>query len=189
MGRLRCSRRQQRPFLLSSRLVPVLFAVTLALCLAPALLLCLICPSHHPFTDAFVLLLPNMMRDFLSTAGLLPLLLSSPAVATLLYASSYSGTITTLNLTLSDNNSTQSVLQTLSSSNGCAPSPSWLTLDHPNSRLYCTDEGLTTNVGTVSSFKTGPEGNLEQLAKTETISGPVSAVIYGDRGQGLAVAQ
>ncbi|GKT62112.1 3-carboxymuconate cyclase [Colletotrichum tofieldiae] len=130
-----------------------------------------------------------MMRDLFAPAGLLPLLLSSPAAATLLYASSYSGAITTLNLTLSANNATQSSLQPISSSNGCAPSPSWLTLDQVNSRLYCTDEGLTTNVGTVSSFATGPDGVLQQLAKTETISGPVSAVIYGDKGQGLAVAQ
>ncbi|GJC77930.1 putative 6-phosphogluconolactonase ARB_02015 [Colletotrichum liriopes] len=130
-----------------------------------------------------------MMRNLFAPAGLLPLLLSSPAAATLLYASSYSGAITTLNLTLSANNATQSSLQPISSSNGCAPSPSWLTLDQVNSRLYCTDEGLTTNVGTVSSFATGPDGVLQQLAKTETISGPVSAVIYGDKGQGLAVAQ
>lgn len=145
--------------------------------------------QRHSCASAAILLLPNMMRDLLAPAGLLPLLLSSPAAATLLYASSYSGAITTLNLTLSADNATQSVLQSLSSSDGCAPSPSWLTLDHANSRLYCTDEGLTTNVGTVSSFSTGPEGVLQQLAKTETISGPVSAVIYGDKGQGLAVAQ
>ncbi|KAK1969471.1 putative isomerase YbhE [Colletotrichum sublineola] len=130
-----------------------------------------------------------MMRDLFAPAGLLPLLLSSPAAATLLYASSYSGAITTLNFTLCANHATQSTLQPISSSGGCAPSPSWLTLDPVNSRLYCTDEGLTTNVGTVSSFTTGPDGVLQQLAKTETISGPVSAVVYGDRGQGLAVAQ
>ncbi|GKT45557.1 uncharacterized protein ColSpa_05738 [Colletotrichum spaethianum] len=130
-----------------------------------------------------------MMRDLFAPAGFLPLLLSSPAAATLLYVSSYSGAITTLNLTLSGNNATQSTLRSISSSNGCAPSPSWLQLDQVNSRLYCTDEGLTTNVGTISSFTTGPDGVLQQLAKTETISGPVSAVIYGDKGRGLAVAQ
>ncbi|OLN97634.1 putative 6-phosphogluconolactonase-like protein 1 [Colletotrichum chlorophyti] len=129
-----------------------------------------------------------MMRD-LSPAGLLPLLLTSPAAATLLYTSSYSGSITTLNLTLSGTNGTQSTLRAISSSNGCAPSPSWLTLDQPNSRLYCTDEGLTTNHGSVSSFKTGLDGTLEQLAKIDTISGPVSAVIFGNKGQGLAIAQ
>ncbi|EFQ33185.1 uncharacterized protein GLRG_08329 [Colletotrichum graminicola M1.001] len=130
-----------------------------------------------------------MIRDLFAPSGLLPLLLSSPAAATLLYASSYSGAITTLNFTLCANHATQSTLLPISSSDGCAPSPSWLTLDPVNSRLYCTDEGLTTNVGTVSSFVTGPNGVLQQLAKTETISGPVSAVVYGDRGQGLAVAQ
>lgn len=135
-----------------------------------------------------------MMRDLLP-AGFVPLLLSSlaaapaPAAAAILYASSYSGTITTLNLTLSGGKGTQSTLQSLSTSNGCAPSASWLALDRPNAKLYCTDEGLTTDHGTVSSFTTGPDGKLEQLSKVETISGPVSAVLFGEKGSGLAVAQ
>ncbi|TEA16855.1 putative 6-phosphogluconolactonase [Colletotrichum sidae] len=132
-----------------------------------------------------------MVRNILP-AGLLSVLLSSlaaPAAGTILYVSSYSGAITTLNLTLSGVNASQSTLQTLSSSNGCSPSPSWLALDHPNSKLYCTDEGLTTDHGTVSSFKTGPDGKLEQLAKVNTISGPVSAVQFGEKGAGLAIAQ
>ncbi|KAL0933092.1 extracellular aldonolactonase [Colletotrichum truncatum] len=135
-----------------------------------------------------------MMRDLLP-AGFVPLLLSSlaaapaPAAASILFASSYSGDITTLNLTLSGENATQSTLQALSSSNGCGPSPSWLTLDKSNSRLYCTDEGLTTDHGSVSSFTTGPDGKLEQLAKVNTTVGPVSAVLFGEKNNGLAIAQ
>ncbi|KAF6840847.1 extracellular aldonolactonase [Colletotrichum plurivorum] len=203
MGLLRPSRRR-RPFRLSSsQLVPVLLVVSLALfSVVSALLLlllplsCSICPHRrcHSFPNLVVTQVSDMMRDILPAGGLLPLLLSSlaapaPAAAAILYASSYSGAITTLNLTLSGDNATQSTLQTLSSSNGCAPSPSWLTLDKPSSKLYCTDEGLTTDHGTVSSFTTGPDGKLEQLAKVDTISGPVSAVLFGEGGKGLAVAQ
>ncbi|KAK1477180.1 hypothetical protein CCUS01_04998 [Colletotrichum cuscutae] len=186
MGRLRSSSsrpRRRRPFLLR----PVLALVTVVT-LVPCLVLTvqLFCQHRHSFVVQY---LPSMLRDLFAPAGLVPLLLSSPAAATLLYASSYSGAVTTLNLTLSGANATQSTLQSLSSSNGCAPSPSWLQLDKANARLFCTDEGLTTNVGTVSSFKTGADGVLEQLAKTETISGPVSAVVFGEKGQGLAIAQ
>lgn len=202
MRRPRSSRRR-RPFLSSLHSVPAFLAVSLALllCLVSVLLLacCLACHPHRPchsFTKlvaSVVLQLPNMMRD-LFPAGFLSLLLSSlagpaPAAATVLFASSYSGAITTLNFTLSGNNGTQSTLQNISTSNGCAPSPSWLTLDKPNAKLYCTDEGLTTDHGTVSSFTTGPDGKLEQLSKVDTISGPVSAVLFGEKGAGLAVAQ
>ncbi|KAL0769424.1 hypothetical protein CaCOL14_008732 [Colletotrichum acutatum] len=188
MGRLRSSssrprRCRRRPFLLRPVLALVT-VVTLVPCLVFAVQL--FYQHRHSFVVPY---LPSMLRDLFAPAGLVPLLLSSPAAATLLYASSYSGAITTLNLTLSGTNATQSTLRSLSSSNGCAPSPSWLQLDKANARLFCTDEGLTTNVGTVSSFKTDADGVLEQLAKTETISGPVSAVVFGEKGQGLAIAQ
>ncbi|ORY64979.1 Lactonase, 7-bladed beta-propeller-domain-containing protein [Pseudomassariella vexata] len=122
--------------------------------------------------------------------GLLSLSLAVvPSSAALLYVSSYAGTITTLSLTIPSGNASSATLEAISTSDGCAPSPAWLTLDYPNSRLYCTDEGLTTPNGTVSSFQTSDDGSLVQLDKIDVISGPVSAVIYGEGGDGLALAQ
>lgn len=112
------------------------------------------------------------------------------ASATLLYASSYSGTVTTLNLTLPTGaGGANASLEAVSSSRGCAPNPSWLTLDAAAGVLYCTDEGLSTRNGTLSSFRTSKSGVLAQLDKVDTINGPVSAVIYGEGGRGLALAQ
>lgn len=117
-----------------------------------------------------------------SPAGVLSLALwtSSCATATLLYVSSYSGTVTTLNLT-------GSVLESVASTDGCAGSPSWLTLDYLTAVLYCTDEGLTTGEGSLSSFSTNEDGSLVQLDQVSTIVGPVAAAIYGRCGRGLAL--
>lgn len=109
--------------------------------------------------------------------------------ATLLYVTSYAGTLTTLNLTLPASNASTGSLQAIASNNGCATSPSWLTLDHPKSVLYCLDEGLDRPNGTLSSYRTSANGTLVQLDKVDTLSGPVSAVIYGDGGKGLALAE
>ncbi|KAH6659535.1 Lactonase, 7-bladed beta-propeller-domain-containing protein [Truncatella angustata] len=129
------------------------------------------------------------MLKGLGSAGLLSLPLVISSSATLLYVSSYAGTVTTLNLTLpSVDNTTTAALEAISSSTGCASSPSWLTLDSTKSVLYCTDEGLTTPLGSLSSFQTNSDGNLVQLDQLSVISGPVSAIIYGG-GEGLALAQ
>ncbi|KAK6210479.1 hypothetical protein LQW54_006226 [Pestalotiopsis sp. IQ-011] len=124
----------------------------------------------------------------LGAAGLLSLPLVTPSAATLLYVASYAGTVTTLNLTLSSGANYSASLEAISTSTGCASSPSWLTLDTPNSVLYCTDEGLSTPLGSLSSFQTNDDGTLVQLDQISVISGPVSAVIYGEDGDGLALA-
>lgn len=129
---------------------------------------------------------PIMWNDMVSvalTAGFL----ATPSLSTLLYASSYAGSITTLNLTLSSGNDSPASLKVISLSTGCAPSPSWLTLDYPNSILYCTDEGLSTRSGAISSYKTNDDGSLVQLDSLQMLWGPVSAVVY--ESHGLALAQ
>lgn len=128
------------------------------------------------------------MLKGLGSAGLLSLPLVASSSATLLYVSSYAGTIETLNLTLPSGNNSIAALEAISTSTGCSSSPSWLTLDYPNSILYCTDEGLSTPLGSLSSFRTKSDGSLAQLDQLSVISGPVSAVIYGDAGEGLALA-
>lgn len=129
-----------------------------------------------------------VMREGIFLTGLASVFLAVSASPTLLYVSSYAGTITTLNLTLPDGGDSLGTLEAISSTTGCAPSPAWLTLDRPNSVLYCMDEGLSTPNGSVSSFKTEEDGSLVQLDRREVISGPVSAVIYGKGLQGLALA-
>ncbi|KAM0281767.1 hypothetical protein ACHAQH_003349 [Verticillium albo-atrum] len=97
---------------------------------------------------------------------------TSDATASLvLYAASYSGTVTALNLTFtSDGNAT---LRLLSESTACAPNPSWLTLDAEDSVLYCTDEGLQADHGSVSAFNVS-NGGLALLGKVDTVIGPPS---------------
>ncbi|KAJ3531639.1 hypothetical protein NM208_g8793 [Fusarium decemcellulare] len=106
-----------------------------------------------------------------------------------LYVASYSGIVTTLNLTRGRRGGTPLALEHVSTTEGCAGSPSWLTLDHPNSVLYCTDEGLKDGRnGSLSSLRTTQDGKLTPLDQVSTVLGPVSAVLYGERSQGLAVA-
>ncbi|EJT77670.1 3-carboxymuconate cyclase [Gaeumannomyces tritici R3-111a-1] len=119
----------------------------------------------------------------LAAAGVLALSAAQPAVAasSLLYASSYGGSVTTLGLTAAG-------LDVLSSTRDCSPDPAWLTLDRANSVLYCTGEGLATRNGSLAAFRTSGTGSLELLHKVDTIGGPVSSVLFGDGGRGLAVA-
>lgn len=107
--------------------------------------------------------------------------------ATNLYVASYAGNITTLELT-SQNGSYQ--LQSKYENDGCAPNPSWLTLDQSRGYLYCQDEGLTVANGSLSSFSVAHDGQLTLVDKASTISGPVNSVIYGNRNglRSLALA-
>lgn len=105
--------------------------------------------------------------------------------STNLFVSSYSGTITTLSLTQSSSGTYS--LTSKATSNGCAPNPSWLTLDYPNQVLYCLDEGLTSPNGTLSSYKINTDGSLKQVQKANTISGPVAGAFYQNPGGQRAI--
>jgi 6-phosphogluconolactonase (cycloisomerase 2 family) len=107
------------------------------------------------------------------------------AVVTNLYVASYSGVVTSLSLH-HNSNGTYS-LQKLSSTNGSAPNPSWLTLDNTNQILYATDEGLNAAHGTVVSFKVDSHGQFKEVARVKTLVGCVNSGTYGD-GTALAVA-
>lgn len=102
---------------------------------------------------------------------------SSNTNSTTLFVSSYAGNITSLSLSPSHNGGYS--LNEISATNGCAESPSWLTLDYKSKALYCLDEGLTNLNGSLSSFTINPDGSLRPVAKATTISGPVSGAIYG----------
>jgi 6-phosphogluconolactonase (cycloisomerase 2 family) len=109
--------------------------------------------------------------------------------SSLLYAASYSGLVTTLNLSLAAYRDAPVKLETLATTDACGGSPSWLTLDWMNGVLYCTDEGIKDGKnGSLVSFATNENGTLAPLTKLSTALGPVSAVAYGQWDYGLAVA-
>ena len=113
------------------------------------------------------------------------LLAGTQASASLLYVASYSGFVTTLNLTQGEDGA--SSLDAVAESDGCATAPSWLTLDKENAVMYCMDEGFGTwPNGSFVSFQTNDDGTLTVLDKEVTINGPVSSVPYGENS--IAVA-
>lgn len=123
---------------------------------------------------------PPAMRLSLPLSGLV-----TSAVATNLYVSSYSGTITSLELTSSPNGTYS--LRQVAVNDGSEPNPSWLTKDKYNDVIYCVDEGLSVPNGSLASYSTSPSGKLTQIDRHTVISGPVSSVVY-NCGKGLALA-
>jgi 6-phosphogluconolactonase (cycloisomerase 2 family) len=107
--------------------------------------------------------------------------LATPALAQLLYATSYNDhALTTLQL---DGSS----LKTVSRSYDCGSEPTWLTLDYANSVLYCLNEGWGGN-STITSYKTSAAGALTTLDILPTLKSPVASTLYGPENSGLAVA-
>ncbi|GAB1727157.1 hypothetical protein NU195Hw_g8072t1 [Hortaea werneckii] len=101
---------------------------------------------------------------------------ATAASATNLFVSDYGGSVTSFALTAS--NGTYALNDTFSTDE-CAPSPSWLTIDANRGLLFCLNEGLTTPNGSLSSFTINGDGSLTHVKNETTISGPVSGVIYG----------
>lgn len=101
------------------------------------------------------------------------LLCASLADATNLLVASYSGLLYSLSLTESDRSFS---LTTLDTTDGCNPSPAWLSLKRDSQTLFCVGEGLTSPNGSLSSFSVARNGSLTRLAYTDTIAGPVSSV-------------
>ncbi|KAF7560606.1 hypothetical protein G7046_g3535 [Stylonectria norvegica] len=128
----------------------------------------------------------TMVKNVIPTALVSLLAMGGYVEAEFLYVSSYSGIVTTLNLTQS---AAGRGLEVLSSTTGCGKSPSWLTVDAARQAVYCTDEGITDGTkGALSSFKTNGDGSLSTLSKVDVPYGPVCAVVYGQDRHGLAVA-
>ncbi|KAJ4300298.1 hypothetical protein N0V88_002971 [Collariella sp. IMI 366227] len=68
----------------------------------------------------------------------------------------------------------------------CGTHPTWLT--QAGNTLYCLDEAWPVPKGGLHSFKIGADSGVSHLGKIETLGGPVSSVVYGEGGRGLAVA-
>lgn len=113
------------------------------------------------------------------------LALGATASATILFAADYSGNITTLSLTSSGSNYT---LEAIHTSDGCAPNPSWLTIDPARGYLYCLNEGLSSPNGSLASFSINSDGSLKQITNQTTPNGPVSGIIYGEPSGQRAIA-
>lgn len=111
---------------------------------------------------------------------------AAAASATNLFVSDYSGAVTSFALTAS-NNGTYTLNDTFST-NECAPSPSWLTIDSNRGLLFCLNEGLTTPNGSLSSFTIERDGSLTHVKNATTITGPVSGVVYGAAAGQRAIA-
>ncbi|KAG2171150.1 hypothetical protein VTO58DRAFT_105214 [Aureobasidium pullulans] len=110
---------------------------------------------------------------------------ASFTAATNLFVSDYSGNISTLELT--EHGGHYSLTKT-SANAGCAPNPSWLTLDANHNTLYCLDEGLEVTNGSLTSFTINSSGHLHKIHREQTISGPVSGVIYGNPAEKRSIA-
>ncbi|KAL7950205.1 Lactonase, 7-bladed beta-propeller domain-containing protein [Trichoderma barbatum] len=125
----------------------------------------------------------NLQKSLLSTL----LCAGNLASAGLVYVSSYSKTVTTLSYTHGQNTGIQK-LSPIAVSQGCSDNPSWLTLDPADSVVYCLNEGLSTAKGALTAFRTTPSGTLQKLGQSSTANGPVSGVVFGNNGHGLALA-
>lgn len=102
--------------------------------------------------------------------------LVASASATKLYVSSYTGIITTLDLT--QTNGAYHLAQ-LETNNACQANASWLHLDAANHNLYCVDEGMTSLNGSLNSFKLDPQtGALSLVNRTVTLPAPVHSNLY-----------
>jgi hypothetical protein len=125
----------------------------------------------------------SMWKSVFPAAAVAGLLAGSTS-ATLLYVTSYAGTITTLDLV----EGATSKLETVASTTACGANPSWLTLDYSKSFVYCLDEAWGQSAGSVTSFYTHRNGSLTPLAKAELVAGPVNIAEFGVGGHGLAIA-
>ncbi|KAI0904761.1 Lactonase, 7-bladed beta-propeller-domain-containing protein [Ustulina deusta] len=109
---------------------------------------------------------------------------SGSTSATLLYVTSYAGTVTTLNLV----EGATTKLETVASTTACGANPSWLALDYSKSFVYCLNEAWGQPTGAITSFYTHANGSLVPLATADLIAGPVNIAEFGVGGHGLAIA-
>ncbi|KAI1815796.1 Lactonase, 7-bladed beta-propeller-domain-containing protein [Poronia punctata] len=113
------------------------------------------------------------------------LLLAGSTAATRLYATSYAGTVTTLDLVKAGAGSR---LDIVDSTTACGPFPSWLHLDYSKSFIYCLDEAWGGEAGAVTSLYAHRNGSLTPISSAEVVVGPVSIAEFGLGGSGLAIA-
>ncbi|KAK3294766.1 Lactonase, 7-bladed beta-propeller-domain-containing protein [Chaetomium fimeti] len=79
-----------------------------------------------------------------------------------------------------------STLENVAQSETCGPYPSWLT--QADDVLYCVNEAWGGDHGDLAALQINDDLSFTKLSGGETIGGPVSTVVYGNGGRGLAVA-
>ncbi|KAG8165640.1 hypothetical protein KVR01_004192 [Diaporthe batatas] len=97
---------------------------------------------------------------------------ASPAI---LYAASYSGGITSLELT---NAASGYTLKNVSVATECGANPVWLEHDKNNSILYCSDEAGTLGIFRVPAVNSPTAGVLEALTEMGTSYAPVASTRF-----------
>lgn len=112
-------------------------------------------------------------------------LLTSTTLATNLYVSSYANQVTSLQLTQLQNGSYD--LKPVSVNNASTDSPSLLMQNPGTGVVYLVNEGLTVPNGSIVAFTTSRSGKLTEIDRHETVSGPVSTILY-NKGKALASA-
>ena len=116
-------------------------------------------------------------------AILLATALTRPSAAINLFVSSYDGTVTTLSLT---EDAEGHVLEQISQSTDCGPSPAWMVHDKPNSVLYCMDENRLYDAekpsAVFSTFSVDSSTGELKLRETDnmTTTASFSGTLFGD---------
>jgi hypothetical protein len=103
--------------------------------------------------------------------------------ATNLFAASYSGMVTTLQLTHSHLGNYS--LDAIASSKACTPAPSWFALDSHRGVLYCSGVAADST-GTIHSLAIEANGSLTALDEVPTAGGAAASAIYG-HGEALGL--
>jgi len=80
----------------------------------------------------------------------------------------------------------QGKLESVADSETCGPYPSWLT--QAGDVLYCVNEAWGGDHGDLYSLKINADNSFTELSSGQTVGGPVSTIVYGTGGKGLAVA-
>ncbi|GAB7337408.1 hypothetical protein MBLNU457_g2750t1 [Dothideomycetes sp. NU457] len=107
--------------------------------------------------------------------------------ATNIFVASYAGNVTTFSLEKSG--SDYSLIKKFANG-GCAPNPSWLTIDYEKNHLFCVEESLEADIGHMTEFTINSDGSLELRPgrRVETLVGPVYSVLYGSRYHSQSIA-
>ena len=121
-----------------------------------------------------------MLKSLIPIAGLF-----STVIATQLYVSAFSGTITVLDLH-KQGGKNNFELSTLTVDHTAPRNTSFLLFDEEKDILYSTEEGADVPNGFVSSYKTSSSGALEQISRIPNINGDVHQALYNG-GKSLAV--
>jgi 6-phosphogluconolactonase (cycloisomerase 2 family) len=105
------------------------------------------------------------------------------ATATHLYVSSFTGAITTLELSRENGYS----LKAVAVDHSAPLNTTWLLLNKPKGLLYSLEEGSDGHqIGFLATYKTSASGVLTQINRQSTVGGPVHQALYNS-GKAMAV--